>query len=95
MKEGTDPKYGARHLKRAIERHLVFPLSGLISTEQIRAGDKVNVDVASTGDGLVFKKEEVVSPELRDTGVGVPPLFDPTYNHLTHACAVFSKTAVR
>src|SRR6266853_383314 len=27
--EGTDPKYGARHLKRAIERHLVFPLANL------------------------------------------------------------------
>ena len=26
LHEGTDPKYGARHLKRAIERNLVFPL---------------------------------------------------------------------
>src|SRR5437016_2564724 len=29
LAEGTDPKYGARHLKRAIERHLVFPLANL------------------------------------------------------------------
>src|SRR2546429_2885657 len=26
LREGTDLKYGARHLKRAIERHLVYPL---------------------------------------------------------------------
>ncbi len=27
LKEGTDTRYGARHLKRAIERHLVYPLA--------------------------------------------------------------------
>jgi ATP-dependent Clp protease ATP-binding subunit ClpB len=25
LEEGTDAKYGARHLKRAIEKHIVFP----------------------------------------------------------------------
>src|SRR5262249_27133333 len=34
LREGTDLKYGARHLKRAIDRHLVHPLSNLIATEQ-------------------------------------------------------------
>ncbi len=28
--EGTDLKYGARHLKRAIERNIVFPLANLV-----------------------------------------------------------------
>src|SRR5215472_3460128 len=32
LKEGTDPRYGARHLKRAIERNLVFPLANLVAT---------------------------------------------------------------
>src|SRR5271157_2396360 len=32
LKEGTDPKYGARHLKRAIERNIVFPLANLVAT---------------------------------------------------------------
>ena len=41
LKEGTDPKYGARHLKRAIERYLIFPLSSLISTNQIDPGESV------------------------------------------------------
>jgi len=34
--EGTDPKYGARHLKRAIERHIVFQLANLVATGQIK-----------------------------------------------------------
>src|ERR1039457_2756836 len=33
LKEGTDTRYGARHLKRAIERHLVYPLANLLATE--------------------------------------------------------------
>jgi ATP-dependent Clp protease ATP-binding subunit ClpA len=57
LREGTDLKYGARHLKRAIERHLVFPLSSLISTGQVQAGDKLKVTVSSDGSGLVFIKE--------------------------------------
>ena len=42
--EGTDTRYGARHLKRAIERRLVQPLSALIATEQIRGGNFIQVD---------------------------------------------------
>ena len=38
LREGTDLKYGARHLKRAIERHLVYPMSNLIATGQIGSG---------------------------------------------------------
>src|SRR6266496_5122641 len=38
LREGTDMKYGARHLKRAIDRSLVHPLSNLIATDQIRGG---------------------------------------------------------
>jgi ATP-dependent Clp protease ATP-binding subunit ClpB len=38
LQEGTDLKYGARHLKRAIERLLVQPMSNLIATDQVRGG---------------------------------------------------------
>ena len=43
LTEGTDLKYGARHLKRAIDRHLVSPLSNLIGSGQIAAGDLIEV----------------------------------------------------
>ncbi len=56
LHEGTDPRYGARHLKRAIERNLVFPLANLVATGQVRLGDFIRVDLNSDGQ-LVFTKE--------------------------------------
>jgi ATP-dependent Clp protease ATP-binding subunit ClpB len=58
LREGTDPKSGARHLKRAIERHLVFPLSNLMATKQVCLGDVVKVDAAPDVSKLVFMREE-------------------------------------
>ncbi len=55
--EGTDMKYGARHLKRAIDRALVHPLSNLIATQQIRGGDLIKVDFDSDGRQMTFAKE--------------------------------------
>ena len=60
LREGTDLKYGARHLKRAIERHLVFPLSNLIATGQISQGDVIKVDLHGDGDKLTFVRERVM-----------------------------------
>jgi ATP-dependent Clp protease ATP-binding subunit ClpB len=56
LQEGTDPKYGARHLKRAIERHLVFPMANLVATGQVKLGDFVRVDLGLDG-RLTFIKE--------------------------------------
>ncbi len=44
LEEGTDPKYGARHLKRAIEKNVVFPLANLVATGQIKLGDFIRID---------------------------------------------------
>ncbi len=56
LREGSDPKYGARHLKRAIERHLVFPLANLVATGQVKLGDFIRVDLNPEG-SLMFVKE--------------------------------------
>jgi hypothetical protein len=56
MKEGLDYKYGARHLKRAVERFLVYPLSNLVATGQIGLGDLVHVDVVGIKNRLIFSK---------------------------------------
>src|SRR5438552_4821845 len=61
LREGTDLKYGARHLKRAIERHLVYPISNLIATGQISLGDVIKIDLGTSGDKLVFSKERAAS----------------------------------
>jgi len=69
LREGTDLKYGARHLKRAIERHLVYPLSNLIATGQIGMGDVIKIDLGTSGDKLTFSKERVIpSFSVPDSG---------------------------
>lgn len=55
--EGIDLKYGARHLKRAIERFLVYPLSNLVATEQVATGDLVTVDFDAEQNKLIFSKQ--------------------------------------
>ena len=61
LREGTDLKYGARHLKRAIERHLVSPISSLMATGQISLGDVIKIDLDASGDKLVFSKERALT----------------------------------
>ena len=56
LDEGTDPKYGARHLKRAIERFIVFPLANLVATGQVKLGDYVRIDM-DANNTMVFVKE--------------------------------------
>jgi len=58
LEEGTDPKYGARHLKRAIERHLVFPLANLVATNQVKLGDFIRVDLDMAGQVTFVKEAE-------------------------------------
>ena len=58
LDEGTDTRYGARHLKRAIERHLVYPLANLLATGQVKLGDVLNVDCTAGRDRqLIFERE--------------------------------------
>jgi ATP-dependent Clp protease ATP-binding subunit ClpB len=57
LEEGTDQRYGARHLKRAIERYLVCPLSRLLATAQVRSGDVLLVDRHPGDKGLAFLRD--------------------------------------
>jgi ATP-dependent Clp protease ATP-binding subunit ClpB len=86
LKEGIDYKYGARHLKRAIERLLVYPLSNLVASEQIGMDDLVYVDTdpntgkltfSRRGNGAVMRAKtdcaaESENDEVRYSGVGLP-----------------------
>jgi ATP-dependent Clp protease ATP-binding subunit ClpB len=78
LSEGADMKYGARHLKRSIERNLVHPLSNLIATGQVRGGDLLRVDMDTSGSRLTFFKEAEDMPayamvQMVDTSIA-PPL---------------------
>jgi ATP-dependent Clp protease ATP-binding subunit ClpB len=57
LQEGTDQRYGARHLKRAIERHVVYPLANLLATEQVHLGDLVCIDWDRQHEQLTFVRE--------------------------------------
>jgi ATP-dependent Clp protease ATP-binding subunit ClpB len=77
--EGTDLKYGARHLKRAIERLLVQPISNLIATDQVRGGDWIRVDFDPEVKNLTFAREAEGLPvqdmvRLVDTSVTFPAM---------------------
>lgn len=85
LSEGIDLKYGARHLKRAIERFLVYPLSNLVATQQVETGDVVTVDFDEEQGKLIFSKQagkmivndydETVfdkEPETKSDAVGMP-----------------------
>ena len=57
LREGTDSRYGARHLKRAIERLLVQPLSNLMASGQIQRGDSIQVSRGDDSISLLFFRE--------------------------------------
>src|ERR1700741_3447427 len=57
LTEGTDQRYGARHLKRAIERNIVYPLANLLATEQVHVGDLICIDYDAKETCLTFTRE--------------------------------------
>jgi ATP-dependent Clp protease ATP-binding subunit ClpB len=65
LKEGVDYRYGARHLKRAIERFLVYSVANLIATEQIKEGDLIYVDLSETK-SLTFSKVGNISSQIEE-----------------------------
>jgi ATP-dependent Clp protease ATP-binding subunit ClpA len=74
LQEGTDQRYGARHLKRAIERHVVYPLANLLATEQIHLGDLVCIDWDRDRDNLNFIREgENLAMPARRLEPALPP----------------------
>ena len=84
LDEGIDFKYGARHLKRSIERFLVYPISNLVATEQVATGDLVQIDYDGATGKLVFTKEEggaLVDPYRDQYG----EMFDSTTDELAAA----------
>jgi ATP-dependent Clp protease ATP-binding subunit ClpA len=65
LAEGTDTRYGARHLRRAVERRLVAPMANLIATGQVGSGDRLTVELDASRSRLVFLKDcEEAAPEM-------------------------------
>jgi ATP-dependent Clp protease ATP-binding subunit ClpA len=56
LREGLDMRYGARHLKRSVERFLVSPLSNLVASEQVGFGDLIYIDLSPETGRFTFSK---------------------------------------
>ena len=77
LSEGIDLKYGARHLKRSIERFLVYPLSNLVATQQVETGDLVLVGFDKEKEILSFIKQSgklIISDPKDDTTDNEPSI---------------------
>src|SRR6185436_15186679 len=81
LNEGTNVEYGARHLKRAIDRFVVHPLSSLIGSKQILDGDVIEIDYTPQSAMLTFTRQ--------DGRVGVPGLA-PLVNSAAVSQAAFA-----
>ncbi|MBZ5693985.1 MAG: AAA family ATPase [Acidobacteriia bacterium] len=81
LREGTDLKYGARHLKRAIERHVVYPLASLLATNQVTLGDVISIDWNGGENGLTF---------LKEAEGALVPMDSPVPDPMTEAAAAIS-----
>jgi len=57
VEEGYDEKFGARPLKRAIQRFLEDALSEKILMAEFSAGDEIEVDIDPSGGGLMLRAE--------------------------------------
>ena len=56
LARGFDRRYGARHLKRVLEQHIIIPLSNLIATKQLTTGDLLCIDVDEESQEMYFTK---------------------------------------
>ncbi|MDX1660544.1 MAG: hypothetical protein R3326_02025, partial [Gemmatimonadota bacterium] len=75
--EGFDEKFGARPLKRAIQRHLEDPFSEALLQGRFAPGDEIEVRVAEDGQSLEFEvvgstagEEESALDESHEESVG-------------------------
>jgi len=74
LQEGISSIYGARHLKRTIERHVVYPLARLVASDQVEAGDTISIDWEGAGHELQFARQT----EGQLPGLGALPNLCPT-----------------
>ena len=69
-KEGFDPAFGARPLRRALQKHVESPLSVSLLGGQFSEGDTIVVDVDPSEDKLVFRQtgEAIPAQEFGQVG---------------------------
>jgi ATP-dependent Clp protease ATP-binding subunit ClpC len=67
MKEGYDPQYGARPMRRAVEKNIEDPLAELLLRAEIKEGDHVTVVMDEETKKLKFRAEPTGSAPLPES----------------------------
>ena len=93
LREGTDMKYGARHLKRAIERYVVSPLATLLGTGQVSLGDVISINWNGVEPRLAFSKEEPKAAIIPCTWMMTDSPESPVARHSSGRGVVIPSTA--
>jgi ATP-dependent Clp protease ATP-binding subunit ClpC len=62
VQKGFDPTYGARQLRRTIQKEVEDPLAEAIVRGQFADGARIEVDV--NGDGFIFREIQIAEPRL-------------------------------
>ncbi|MBL8045921.1 MAG: AAA family ATPase, partial [Anaerolineales bacterium] len=65
-REGFDPAFGARPLRRALQKYVESPLSVKMLKGELKSGDTIIVDWAE-GEGFTFTREEAIPVEINST----------------------------
>ena len=72
LREGTDPKYGARHLKRVIEKNIVYGLANLVVAGQVKGGECVSIGIKADG-GFDAAQRSQLPPASNSAGARSMP----------------------
>jgi ATP-dependent Clp protease ATP-binding subunit ClpA len=64
LQRGTDAKYGARYLKRALKRYLIDPLAQLVCAGQVKAGDMVLLDFKNGAFDMFVELEKLTPLQM-------------------------------
>jgi hypothetical protein len=82
--DGTDARYGARHLRRAIDRLLVQPISNLLATDQLRGGDCLVIDSDPGSHEMTFVREAEALSTLAMARLAQQPLLACSAQSVAH-----------
>jgi ATP-dependent Clp protease ATP-binding subunit ClpB len=75
LRQGIHSSFGARNLKRVLEREIVIPMANLLATGQLVTGDFLTVDYdGSRGRPIFFKEEKVPTRQSKLEGLSEPKL---------------------
>lgn len=62
LKNGTSEEYGARELKRVLQRELVHPLAAMVAAGEIHPGSNVRAELNARRDKLVLRDDQALVP---------------------------------